>query len=262
VNQGKLIIDGSLARTTVTVTADGTLGGSGTITGTVTAAGTIAPGNSIGTLHTGATTLTGTYACEVGATESDTLAVTGDLTLTGATLSIQGEPTASSYTLATYSGTLTGTFNPVTVTGYTLNYGTGTNSQITLVKDGGYNSWADSFPGLTDKSQGGDPDGDGIKNLIEYVVGGDPRVSSTEFLPKPSFTATELVLSYKRSDASETDTTQTGQWSTNLTNWSSADVVIEKVAENGTDPDDMKIHIPLGKALDGKLFGRLEVTAP
>jgi hypothetical protein len=134
---------------------------------------------------------------------------------------------------------------------------------IALVKStGGFSTWADSWtaPALTDKTPGGDPDGDGISNLLEYVIGGDPRVSSTGFLPKQGIVGSDLVLSYQRSDASEADTTQTVQWSTNLTDW--YDLAPVQVNENDSAPDDLEIRIPLSNAVDGKLFGRLHVTMP
>ncbi|MCX6877926.1 MAG: autotransporter-associated beta strand repeat-containing protein [Verrucomicrobia bacterium] len=134
---------------------------------------------------------------------------------------------------------------------------------IALVKStGGFSTWADSWtaPALADKTPGGDPDGDGISNLLEYVIGGDPRVSSTGFLPEQAIVGSDLVLSYQRSDDSEADTTQTGQWSTNLTDW--YDLAPVQVNENDSAPDDMEIRIPLSNAADGQLFGRLHVTMP
>jgi hypothetical protein len=85
-------------------------------------------------------------------------------------------------------------------------------------------------------------------------------VSSTGFLPKESIVGTDLVLTYKRNDVSETDTTQTGQWSADLTGW--ADIAPVLVNENGPDPDDMKIVIPMANAVNGKLFGRFKVSQP
>ena len=97
---------------------------------TVTVAGTLAPGNSIGTnTITGNLALTGTLQSELGtpgatasAGVSDRTAVSGDLNLTGSTLQLvnnsgansQGSAGAGAYRLATYGGTLTGTFNTIT----------------------------------------------------------------------------------------------------------------------------------------------------
>ena len=110
----------------------GTLSGSGTITPAVnvTAGNTLAPGNSIGTLSFGTgLTVAGTYAVQLGtpgatpaAGLSDRTVVTGNLTLTGSTLSLsdnagansQGSAGTGAYRLMTYTGTLTDTFGSVT----------------------------------------------------------------------------------------------------------------------------------------------------
>jgi len=97
---------------------------------TVTIAGTLAPGNSIGTnTITGNLALTGTLQSELGtsgatasAGVSDRTDVSGNLNLTGSTLQLvnnsgansQGSAGAGAYRLATYGGSLTGTFSTIT----------------------------------------------------------------------------------------------------------------------------------------------------
>jgi autotransporter-associated beta strand protein len=270
VSEGTLELTGSLvaasgatAPSNITVASGATLSGSGTATGTLAVAGFVAPGTTgVGALGVGATTLSGTYACDIDDATADSLAITGDLDLTGATLALTEvtPATAPSYVIATYTGSLTGTFATVPA-GYVVD--TATPGQIKLVKSaGGFSDWADSWTGpvLADKTPGGDPDGDGVSNVMEYVIGGDPRVASTSYLPAEAIVGTDLVLSYGRSDASEADTTQTGQWSTNLTDWN--DIAPVLVNENDADPDSMEIRIPLTHAVGGKLFGRLNVTQP
>ena len=261
VNGGTLVINGAIT-SDVTVNATATLGGSGSSTGslTIAASAILAPGsNGIGTLAAGTTTLAGTYDCQLDAATSDSLTVTGDLTITAGTLAFQGTPTAASLVIASYSGTLTGTFASVTglPTGYSINYGTGTNSQIKITKPG-YESWVAGFPGIGDPAPAADPDGDGISNLMEYVLGGDPRVSSTSILPTQTSDGTNLVLSYKRSDASMTDTVQVGQWSNDLVTWHDVTPVV--VNENLTESDDMTVSVPLTHAVNGILFARLSVV--
>ena len=85
-------------------------------------------------------------------------------------------------------------------------------------------------------------------------------MSSTPYLPSQKIIGSNLILSYKRSDASETDTSQTGQWSGNLSTWT--DIAPLLVNENDSAADDMTISIPLSHAVGGKLFGRLQVTKP
>ena len=119
----------------------GTLGGTGTINlgaGSVidvSSTGSLAPGASVGTLTVnGAVLLNGTLANEFSGSTTDLLAVNGNLTL-GATsiLDLLGVKTGSSYTIASYTGTLAGTFGTINGLGdYVIDYGTGLNSQITL----------------------------------------------------------------------------------------------------------------------------------
>jgi autotransporter-associated beta strand protein/T5SS/PEP-CTERM-associated repeat protein len=106
-----------------------------------------------------------------------------------------------------------------------------------------------------------DPDGDGIANLMEYVLaGGNPVVPSLSILPTVASVVDDLVLSYTRNDESEADTTQVGQWTTDLTIWN--DVVPVVVNENGALADDMTVTVPKSNAVNGKLFLRLKVTMP
>jgi autotransporter-associated beta strand protein len=262
VEGGTLQIDGAKTGAgNVTVTAAATLAGTGSVSGatTVEAGGLVAPGNAaIGTLTLAAATIGGTYQCQLDAATCDLLAVTGTLTVdAGTSITFSGTPAASEYTIVTY-GTLGGALPTIVPpSGYALDIATA--GQIKLIKTAsGYSAWADSFAGLTDKTPGGDPDGDGIKNVVEYVIGGDPRVSSTGFLPKASLSGGHLVLRYQRNDNSEADTTQTGQWSANLSGWTDLAPVL--VNENGAAPDDMEIRIPLTHAVNGKLAGRLHIT--
>ena len=110
-------------------------------------------------------------------------------------------------------------------------------------------------------SAGADQDGDGIANLMEYVLdGGDPVVPSLAILPTLSSVGDNFVLSYSRRDASEADTTQIGQWSTDLASWNDVEPVV--VNENGPLADDMTVTVPKSNAENGKLFFRFKVTMP
>ena len=159
VNGGTLLVSGSLSGTTsVAVNDTATLGGSGGTIGTnattvnVNAGGTLAPGASIGQLNIG--TATGNTVNFVGSgaskavlsieldapsSSSDLLFINGNLNL-GAddqlTLTLLNGVTATgSYTIATYTGTLSGEFNNTVgmPSGYTINYGDGSNDSITII---------------------------------------------------------------------------------------------------------------------------------
>jgi autotransporter-associated beta strand protein len=123
----------------VTVNNSGTvLGGTGTISGLVTVNGpatiTAATNGTTGALTlSGGLTLAGTsgnlatYLVDLTASTSDKLVITGNLNLSTLfdKISFQGTTGASSYILATFTGTRSGTFDTVTnlPSGYHLVYG-------------------------------------------------------------------------------------------------------------------------------------------
>jgi autotransporter-associated beta strand protein/T5SS/PEP-CTERM-associated repeat protein len=140
-------------------------------------------------------------------------------------------------------------------------------STVTVTASDPYAGWIDSFtpnpllPDAASKLPTADPDRDGITNLMEYVLaGGDPVVPSLSILPTMAIVGNNLVLSYTRNDESEADTTQIGQWTTDLKVWN--DVAPVVVNENGALADDMTVTVPKSNAVNGKLFLRLKVTMP
>jgi fibronectin-binding autotransporter adhesin len=136
-NGAKLLVNGSKTGTgSVQINSTSSLGGTGSIAGSVTNSGTIAPGLSIGTL-----TVVGNVsmasnshlAIELDGAAADKLVVGGNLNLSSVDyLDVTGIGIGPGWVIATYAGMLTGTFNNITP-GYTVNYGSGTNSQITLI---------------------------------------------------------------------------------------------------------------------------------
>lgn len=216
---------GKVTTNDTAVTVAGTLAGNGLFqvgasgTGTLTVTGTVAPGASIGTLAlTAGLLLPGALTIEISNAAADSLAVTA-IDLTGATLDfdVLADPTAPSYILLSYSGTLTGNTNPVsgdtfaTVTdlppGYAIVHDTGLK-QIRLESTGStpYDTWAAGpfAKPFTNTAPGVDFDNDGIKNLMEFVLGGDPTISQPGILPTAvSASGSALVITFQRSDASE-----------------------------------------------------------
>lgn len=135
-----------------------------------------------------------------------------------------------------------------------------------------YASWAAGFsaPALADPAAMADPDVDGLANSVEYVIGGDPRISSQAGRPVSSVSGGNLVFTFYRVDSSETpDASVSVQTSNDLADWttspvysvgadtlsSSAGVV---VAENGANPDFITVTIPAAS----KKFARLSVMTP
>lgn len=255
VNAGTLELNGTLTSAT-TVKTTATLKGSGSSTGTlsVESGGSIAPGNSIGTLGAGATTLAGTYVCEVDATTSDVLAVTGALNLTGATLTLSGTPAAASYIIATYTGALTGTFtaSPALPSGYSLDYTT--PGVIKLVATAGFTSWIDGFtfaPGA-DKTPGGDPDGDGVNNLTEYALAGfNPTLPDGA---TGTFNGTLLSFTKRTEAAADVKVAYVIQESDDL---GTTDVWAEVGSYTANNATTISFTLPTGKPMT---FARLVVT--
>ncbi len=147
--------------------------------------------------------------------------------------------------------------------------GSGTLTVTSGANPPGYSAWALS-KGLTigvNDGTNADPDQDGLVNLLEYVLGGDPLGSSQSIAPQSSQNGESLLLTFKRLDLSETDTAMTVQWSTDLgATWTdfvtlgaeSAGAVT--IVENGVELDDVTVAIPLSNAANGKLFARVKAV--
>jgi autotransporter-associated beta strand protein len=124
---GSLIINGLSTGTGAITTAAGTvLAGSGIVNGAVTVAGELNPGPLGGTggvftasngltLSTGATLSFGLSPTDTSSVGSATIAVTGNLAVHNnqITVNFSGPPQQNTYPVMTYTGTLSGAFNPV-----------------------------------------------------------------------------------------------------------------------------------------------------
>ena len=140
VSAGTLQVNGALDPTSVVTVAGGRLGGTGTVgTVSVQAAGTLAPGNAMGALNAANVTLRGTLAIQIDDTlipKCNTLAVSGALDITGATLALTFpiDSSQAAYVIATYDS-LAGTF--ATVNGlpgaWTIDYAYNSGTAIALV---------------------------------------------------------------------------------------------------------------------------------
>ncbi len=115
VQEGKLVVDGSLA-STVRVAAAGALGGSGRVGG-LDNAGTVAPGNSVGTLRVDGDYVSrpgSVYAVEADAGGNDRIQVSGTATLEGGIVEIRsGQPflVGSRYSILSADGGIVGRYD-------------------------------------------------------------------------------------------------------------------------------------------------------
>ena len=98
VSGGKLVVNGSIANSSVSVAGGATLAGTGTVGPIASLAGTVSPGNSVGTLSVNGNAALGggTYACEIASTtptDCDLIAASGNLAA-AATLTVNLPETA------------------------------------------------------------------------------------------------------------------------------------------------------------------------
>ncbi len=127
---------------------------------------------------------------------------------------------------------------------------------------------------------GADPDGDGLANSLEFVLGGEPNSAnpgsnSQALLPVANRNAGgDLLFTFRRKILSINTSTLTFQWSADLTfsdalslNIGASSSVSDGVAVTvnqglpDSSTDTIIITVPFGKAAGtGRLFGRLGVT--
>jgi autotransporter-associated beta strand protein len=129
-----------------------------------------------------------------------------------------------------------------------------------------YDEWARAgAQGLTvGVNDGGldDPDRDGISNLLEFVLGGAPMVTSRSILPTLRRSGSAWIFEYNRSDLSISPaTTQSVEYGSDLIGWTSLGIPLVSggtvVITPGTPTDHVAVTIPGAGA---KIFMRLKVT--
>lgn len=285
------------------ITATATFGGTGAVSGSVTVngGGILSPGsNGIESLATGAVTLnnTSTLAIDIntGSVTNDQLLVTGNVDLAGTvnlTLNDLGAnallPVGTKLVLVDYTGVWDDTdivhFNGSPVpNGSTISFGANAftvdysddtlgGTAMTLTAAGAaspYGGWADSFSLVgADRAPTADPDNDGLDNGIEFVIGSNPTIN-TPASARPSATVigTNLVFTFKRSDASEAFDVFV-EHGTTLASWpgqilipvaDTAGPPVDVVDNGPSTLGDVTVTIPMGT--DPKKFARLRADIP
>jgi len=144
---------------------------------------------------------------------------------------------------------------------------------LEAVSANAYDRWA-LAKGLdgTNNGPAQDPDHDGLSNLLEFYLGGNPLGSSTTEFPVVSSDATYLTLTFKRDDTAEgAVNSQLAQYGSDLTGWTDAALgavssapdangVIITVVESSIAPDDVTVQVSKVLSNAGKLFVRLKVS--
>jgi alpha-tubulin suppressor-like RCC1 family protein len=144
----------------------------------------------------------------------------------------------------------------------------GMQSHVIMAEpDSGYLAWAADFTSIPDKRQSADPDGDGISNLMEYTLHGDPAVPSTTILPTVSADGVDFTFTFTRLTSSAADTEQVFEYSTDLVNWTGV-IAISPTPGSGValgSPDgggSQSVTVTVPKGSTKQMFGRLQVKQP
>ncbi len=271
---GKLIL-GLIPDTTPVTPVDQTA--NNTYSGpTVINAGTLVLGGN--STHASSITIASGAVAEF--TAGDAVATTsGSLTLdSGSKIRILGTPTANSYTLVTASGGISGT--PVlesSVSGYSISKSGNSLVLTSTPVLSAYGTWSTVTYSLTGNNAltTADPDNDGMNNALEFVLGGNPSANDVATkAPQITNGSSSLTLSFKRTDASETQLAVVKvQVSVDLATWNTADDITigatsgsgpnsatYTVTENGSADDDVVVTIPKSSAT--KKFVRLKAVVP
>lgn len=136
-----------------------------------------------------------------------------------------------------------------------------------------YNKWFDSYvavsvPRAFRSGWDEDYDSDGIFNLMEYVLFGDPTATGLNVLPVVMFDdlANEVVFQFQRRTESIDDIAQTFHYSSDLNIWDRLELTGDSTSPTleilNLDPQTQQLNITfdsLGFAEQGQLFGTLEV---
>lgn len=131
----------------------------------------------------------------------------------------------------------------------------------------GFTSWIAGFPGLSDTTPLGDPDADGVCNLLEYALIGNPNSRSNSILPATSATATHYLFTFTQREESATSTTQTFEYGSTLGAWTSLNITAPAGAgvsfgSSSAGARLVTVSIPKSAAPGGRIFGRLKVAQP
>lgn len=132
-----------------------------------------------------------------------------------------------------------------------------TTGTLTLTSAGGYETWLAgfTFPGGADTSRSGDPDGDGLTNLQEYLFGGSP-VAAGGTVTTTEAAGGNLIIRWKERTSGAAYSLKT---SNSLANdWTPANpAFLSNDGAGGGDYQPRKATVPITA---GKQFFRIEAV--
>jgi hypothetical protein len=179
-----------------------------------------------------------------------------DLTDNGPAASLPGTSIISGYGVYAFTDALEGNNARVRIDSFqvsTIDFGGASD---------GYTAWTESdFTNpFLDTAPESDPDHDGLTNLLEFVLGGDPTISQGGIQPAvASATGDDLVITFRRSEAALLDGIEVRvQLSDDLSTWDSADEILID-ANSGTGPNGTSYTVTIDSETNLDL---IEVTIP
>jgi hypothetical protein len=135
---------------------------------------------------------------------------------------------------------------------------------VTFAKSGGsadpFTTWINAnYPSLSDKTPGGDPDGDGVSNQAEFAFGLNPSLGSSCNPITAQLNKSTGQFSYIRRDPALTGLAYTVWTSTNLLTWAKDTIASAGQAVTATDGEVQTVGVTLSAAaVNGKLFVRVQ----
>lgn len=202
-----------------------------------------------------------TVAFGSGATQFNSVGLQNNETIGSVTLTCTGSGAAAAggtYPI-TPSAATGGTF---TASNYAIQYVDGTLT-VNMVA---FEAWAaDSAQSLTAGVNNGpldDPDRDGISNLLEFTLGGNPMVPSETMLPTLTRSGNDWIFEYNRSELSRSPaTTQVVEYGNDLVDWTQIAIPTTSAGSVTITPgspfDRVSVTNPI---LGPRTFVRLKVT--
>jgi autotransporter-associated beta strand protein len=128
----------------------------------------------------------------------------------------------------------------------------------------GFQSWVTGAPYNllgSDALPGADPDGDGISNAIEFVIGGDPAAGDDNSkLPTGAVVGANFEFTFRRTDLSNYAPFPFAEYGSNLTGWTAVAAVTVTDDFYGPGIDRVVASVPQSLAVGGKVFVRLNAN--
>lgn len=199
---------------------------------------------------------------EVGASAAFTVVATGTSPLTYQWYKGTEElGTSATYSIASAALSHAGSYYVIV----SNSAGTATSNTVTLSVTEPYAEFL-SLHGLSASTVDADPDGDGIPNLLEFVLGGDPTTADSGIQPTATYTTVNdspaLVFSFYAVSALGS-VGWAVEYGSDLSTWTTAvagenGVTIDSTA-SGTGVNLVTVTIP---TTDSRTFSRLRLTLP